>query len=38
MRVSEAEALDCVFGYTIGNDVSERVWQRSDRTLCGLAD
>ncbi len=32
-RVSEAEALDCVFGYTIGNDVSERVWQRSDRTL-----
>ncbi len=31
--VSEADALDCVFGYTIGNDVSERVWQRSDRTL-----
>ncbi|NYE24842.1 fumarylacetoacetate hydrolase family protein [Pigmentiphaga litoralis] len=26
-------ALDCVLGYTIGNDVSERVWQRSDRTL-----
>ena len=26
-------ALDCVLGYTIGNDVSERTWQRSDRTL-----
>jgi 2-keto-4-pentenoate hydratase/2-oxohepta-3-ene-1,7-dioic acid hydratase in catechol pathway len=22
-----------VLGYTIGNDVSERVWQKSDRTL-----
>src|SRR5213594_277359 len=32
-RVSEADALDCVSGYTIGNDVSERVWQRNDRTL-----
>ena len=32
-RVSEAEALDYVFGYTIGNDVSERAWQRGDRTL-----
>jgi 2-keto-4-pentenoate hydratase/2-oxohepta-3-ene-1,7-dioic acid hydratase in catechol pathway len=32
-RVSEAEALDYVFGYTIGNDVSERTWQRQDRTL-----
>jgi len=32
-RVSEADALDCVFGYTIGNDVSERAWQRDDRTL-----
>src|SRR5262249_27856670 len=32
-RVSEAAALDYVFGYTIGNDVSERVWQRGDRTL-----
>ena len=32
-RVSEAEALDCVFGYTIGNDVSERTWQRGDRTF-----
>jgi 2-keto-4-pentenoate hydratase/2-oxohepta-3-ene-1,7-dioic acid hydratase in catechol pathway len=32
-RVSEEEALDYVFGYTIGNDVSERTWQRGDRTL-----
>ena len=32
-RVSEAEALDYVFGYTIGNDVSERTWQREDRTF-----
>jgi 2-keto-4-pentenoate hydratase/2-oxohepta-3-ene-1,7-dioic acid hydratase in catechol pathway len=32
-RVSEAEALDYVLGYTIGNDVSERTWQRNDRTL-----
>ncbi|MGE0766765.1 MAG: fumarylacetoacetate hydrolase family protein [Hyphomicrobiaceae bacterium] len=32
-NVSEAEALDYVLGYTIGNDVSERTWQKSDRTL-----
>jgi 2-keto-4-pentenoate hydratase/2-oxohepta-3-ene-1,7-dioic acid hydratase in catechol pathway len=32
-RVTENEALDYVFGYTIGNDVSERTWQLSDRTL-----
>jgi 2-keto-4-pentenoate hydratase/2-oxohepta-3-ene-1,7-dioic acid hydratase in catechol pathway len=32
-HVSEDEALDYVFGYTIGNDVSERTWQRGDRTL-----
>jgi 2-keto-4-pentenoate hydratase/2-oxohepta-3-ene-1,7-dioic acid hydratase in catechol pathway len=32
-RVSDAEALEYVFGYTIGNDVSERTWQRGDRTL-----
>lgn len=32
-RVSEAEALDCVAGYTLGNDLSERGWQFSDRTL-----
>ena len=27
------DALDYVFGWTIGNDVSERVWQRNDRTF-----
>jgi 2-keto-4-pentenoate hydratase/2-oxohepta-3-ene-1,7-dioic acid hydratase in catechol pathway len=32
-HLSEAEALSCVLGYTIGNDVSERSWQKSDRTL-----
>lgn len=26
-------ALECVLGYTIGNDVSERTWQGSDRTF-----
>lgn len=31
--LSEAEALSCVLGYTIGNDVSERLWQASDRTF-----
>jgi 2-keto-4-pentenoate hydratase/2-oxohepta-3-ene-1,7-dioic acid hydratase in catechol pathway len=31
-NLSEADALGCVFGYTIGNDVSERTWQTSDRT------
>jgi 2-keto-4-pentenoate hydratase/2-oxohepta-3-ene-1,7-dioic acid hydratase in catechol pathway len=32
-NVSKEEALDYVFGWTIGNDVSERVWQRNDRTF-----
>jgi 2-keto-4-pentenoate hydratase/2-oxohepta-3-ene-1,7-dioic acid hydratase in catechol pathway len=32
-HLSEAEALSCVLGWTIGNDVSERTWQRGDRTL-----
>ncbi len=32
-NVPEAEALSCVFGYTIGNDVSERTWQKADRTF-----
>lgn len=32
-NVSEKEALDYVAGYTLGNDISERTWQRSDRTL-----
>ena len=32
-NVSEVEALDAVLGFTIGNDVSERTWQRSDRSM-----
>ncbi len=32
-NVSEADALKHVLGYTIGNDVSERTWQKADRTL-----
>jgi 2-keto-4-pentenoate hydratase/2-oxohepta-3-ene-1,7-dioic acid hydratase in catechol pathway len=32
-HLSEAEALGCLLGYTLGNDVSERTWQASDRTL-----
>jgi 2-keto-4-pentenoate hydratase/2-oxohepta-3-ene-1,7-dioic acid hydratase in catechol pathway len=32
-HLSEADAMSCVFGYTIGNDVSERSWQRMDRGL-----
>ncbi len=32
-HLSKQEALSCVLGYTIGNDVSERAWQREDRTL-----
>ena len=32
-NVSRDEALDCVFGYTIGNDISQRVWQGNDRTM-----
>ncbi len=32
-NVSREDALDYVFGWTIGNDVSERGWQTSDRTL-----
>ena len=32
-HLSEADALSCVFGYTIGNDVSERNWQKQDRTF-----
>ncbi|HRD74339.1 MAG TPA: fumarylacetoacetate hydrolase family protein [Hyphomicrobiaceae bacterium] len=31
--LSKADALSCVLGYTIGNDVSERSWQKSDKTL-----
>lgn len=32
-NISEEKALGCVAGYTLGNDISERSWQRSDRTL-----
>jgi len=32
-NMTKENALSCVFGYTIGNDVSERTWQKSDRTL-----
>jgi 2-keto-4-pentenoate hydratase/2-oxohepta-3-ene-1,7-dioic acid hydratase in catechol pathway len=32
-NVPEERALDYVAGYTLGNDVSERSWQKSDRTL-----
>lgn len=32
-NLTEAGALGCVAGYTLGNDVSERGWQFSDRTL-----
>jgi len=30
--IPPGKALEHVFGWTIGNDVSERTWQRSDRT------
>lgn len=32
-NVSKEEALDYVLGWTIGNDISERDWQRNDRTM-----
>jgi 2-keto-4-pentenoate hydratase/2-oxohepta-3-ene-1,7-dioic acid hydratase in catechol pathway len=32
-HLSEADALNCVLGYTLGNDLSERTWQKQDRTL-----
>jgi 2-keto-4-pentenoate hydratase/2-oxohepta-3-ene-1,7-dioic acid hydratase in catechol pathway len=32
-KISPQNALDYVFGWTIGNDVSERTWQRGDRTM-----
>ena len=32
-NVTPERALDYVFGWTIGNDVSERTWQANDRTL-----
>src|SRR5258708_463571 len=32
-NLSEKNAVDWVLGYTLGNDVSERTWQKTDRTL-----
>lgn len=32
-NVPKEKALDYVMGWTIGNDVSERTWQKNDRTL-----
>jgi len=32
-NIPEKKALDYVRGYTLGNDISERSWQKSDRTL-----
>lgn len=32
-HVDIKQARDCILGYTIGNDVSERNWQASDQTL-----
>jgi 2-keto-4-pentenoate hydratase/2-oxohepta-3-ene-1,7-dioic acid hydratase in catechol pathway len=32
-HLTAGDALDCLLGYTIGNDVSERSWQAGDRTL-----
>jgi 2-keto-4-pentenoate hydratase/2-oxohepta-3-ene-1,7-dioic acid hydratase in catechol pathway len=32
-NTSEKDALQYVAGYTLGNDVSERSWQKGDRTL-----
>ena len=32
-HLTRANALDCLLGVTIGNDVSERGWQAQDRTL-----
>ena len=32
-HLTRENALSAVLGYTIGNDVSERTWQKADRTL-----
>jgi 2-keto-4-pentenoate hydratase/2-oxohepta-3-ene-1,7-dioic acid hydratase in catechol pathway len=32
-NLTRENALSAVLGYTIGNDVSERTWQKSDRTM-----
>ena len=30
-NVPREDAMDCILGWTIGNDVTERAWQRADR-------
>src|SRR5437588_7022136 len=37
-HLTKQNAMDCVFGYTIGNDVSERSWQKADRGLWRAKD
>ena len=32
-NIPEERALECIAGYTLGNDLSERSFQKSDRTL-----
>ena len=32
-HLTRENALDCVLGFTVGNDVSERTWQTADRGL-----
>jgi 2-keto-4-pentenoate hydratase/2-oxohepta-3-ene-1,7-dioic acid hydratase in catechol pathway len=32
-HVPEERALECIAGYTLGNDLSERTFQKTDRTL-----
>jgi 2-keto-4-pentenoate hydratase/2-oxohepta-3-ene-1,7-dioic acid hydratase in catechol pathway len=32
-NISRENALDYVFGYSIGNDISQRTWQGADRTM-----
>ncbi len=32
-NLTEENALSCLLGWTIGNDVSERSWQKADRTF-----
>ena len=32
-HLTEENALSCLLGWTIGNDVSERNWQKADRTF-----
>lgn len=33
--VNEVDAMECVFGYTVGNDVSARDWQLDGPALSG---